>query len=128
MREDARGASVLFLKVLKKLCLTGIKKAWQFKKLFRQGSRFTGKALRARYYRNTLGIIRLGFSVSGKTGNAVQRNLFKRRLRQYSVENKVSVGFDAVILPQIKLEATKWALIKDDMDKLVIIANGRKDE
>ncbi|MEA3265803.1 MAG: ribonuclease P protein component [Candidatus Fermentibacteria bacterium] len=100
-------------------CLQSIKSGWQFRKLLRHGYRFTGKVLRARYHKNTLGRVRLGFSVSAKTGNAVQRNLFKRRLRQYSVEVVVEKGFDAVIFPTIPLKYINWKMIKVDMEKLV---------
>jgi len=75
--------------------------------------------LRARYLKNTLGSVRLGFSVSAKTGNAVKRNLFKRRLRQYSVEKAVKTGFDAVIFPVTPLGCVKWNEMKADMEKLV---------
>jgi len=104
---------------LRKHCLQSIKSGWQFRKLLRQGYRFTGKVLRARYHKNTLGRVRLGFSVSAKTGNSVQRNLFKRRLRQYSVESVVIKGFDAVIFPTVPLKYTDWKMIKVDMDRLV---------
>ena len=65
--------------------------------------------------------MRLGFSVSAKKGNSVKRNLFKRRLRQYSVEIKLeqNQGIDAVIIPLVKLDKTKWREIKADMDNLV---------
>jgi len=63
--------------------------------------------------------MRLGFSVSAKTGNSVQRNLFKRRLRQYSVEVVLEKGIDAVIFPVIPLKESDWKTIKADMDKLV---------
>lgn len=75
--------------------------------------------LRARYYGNTLGQMRLGFSVSAKTGNAVERNLFKRRLRQHSVEKVLKKGFDAVIFPIVPLKETNWNKILNDMEKLV---------
>lgn len=69
--------------------------------------------------RNTLGSVRLGFSVSAKTGNAVERNLFKRRLRQFSVEILVNTGFDAVVFPVKPLGCTNWKKMKADMEKLV---------
>ncbi len=104
---------------MKKNCFKSIKFGWQFRKLLRQGYRFNGEVLRARYHKNTLGRIRLGFSVSAKTGNSVKRNLFKRRLRQYSVEKIVVRGFDAVIFPTVPLKDTNWKKMLADMDNLV---------
>jgi len=68
--------------------------------------------------------MRLGFSVSAKRGNSVQRNLFKRRLRQYSVQVNLEMkhGIDAVVIPLIQLENIKWSDIKADMDNLVVSA------
>ena len=98
--------------------LDRIRKSWHFRKILSKGKRFRGNVIRAKYIRNTLGRIRLGFSVSAKTGNAVQRNLFKRRLRQYSVEKRVLSGYDAVIFPQVPLEGISWEEMKKDMEKL----------
>jgi len=78
--------------------------------------------LKARYLKNTLGQIRLGFSVSAKTGNAVRRNRFRRRLRQYSVEAYRIRGFDAVIFPVVKLDDMTWKQMKEDMDRLAEVA------
>ncbi len=64
--------------------------------------------------------MRLGFSVSAKRGNAVKRNLFKRRLRQYSVElNLLEKGIDAVIIPVVQLENIRWSHLRTDMNNLV---------
>ena len=65
--------------------------------------------------------MRLGFSVSAKKGNSVRRNLFKRRLRQYSVEVNLEMdkGIDAVIIPLVRLEKIRWSHLKTDMDNLV---------
>jgi len=65
--------------------------------------------------------MRLGFSVSAKKGNSVKRNLFKRRLRQYSVEVNLEMdkGIDAVIIPLVRLEHIRWNHLKTDMDNLV---------
>ena len=112
-RSEASGSIVL-----DRHCLERVRKSWHFRKILKNGSYFRGGVLRARYMKNSLGRIRLGFSVSAKTGNAVKRNLFKRRLRQYSVEKTVSIGYDAVVFPLVFVTSLRWEQIKEDMDRL----------
>lgn len=96
-----------------------LKKTPEFMRLFRSGQRFKGVVIRARHCRNTLGIIRLGFSVSRKTGNAVQRNLFRRRMRHLAREASAGPGFDAVVTPQLKLWEIGWSSLCEDFAKLL---------
>lgn len=112
-RAQAPGAIVL-----NKRCLKRVRESWHFRKILRSGKYFRGSVVRARYIRNSLGRIRLGFSVSAKTGNAARRNLFKRRLRQYSVEVIPEKGFDAVIFPMVPLEKADWNSMREDMNRL----------
>lgn len=112
-RSQAPGAIVL-----NRRCLKRVRKSWHFRKIFKKGKYFSGSVIRARYIRNSLGRIRLGFSVSAKTGNAVKRNLFKRRLRQYSVEKSVERGYDAVLFPLVPLKNADWKRVREDMDRL----------
>jgi ribonuclease P protein component len=104
-----------------------LKKTRQFVRLFQSGRRFKGKVIRARYCGNTLGVIRLGFSVSRKSGNAVARNLFRRRLRQLAIENASGcVGIDAVVAPLMKLREIDWVSLRDDF--MDMIGNRRREE
>lgn len=99
-------------------CFT-LKKTPEFMRLFRAGQRFMGGVIRARHCRNTLGIIRLGFSVSRKTGNAVERNLFRRRMRHLAREAPTGQGFDAVVTPRLKLRETGWTALREDFEMLL---------
>ena len=99
-------------------CLKRVRKSWHFRKILKSGRYFKGSVIRARYIKNSLGRIRLGFSVSAKTGNAAQRNLFKRRLRQYSVEATAENGYDAVIFPLVSLDLADWKRMLLDMERL----------
>lgn len=105
--------------------LVRIRKSWQFRKILKKGLTYRGSVIRARFTGNTLGRIRLGFSVSAKTGCAAERNLFKRRLRQYSVETVPTKGYDAVIFPMEKLTGIRWRDMKKDMDQLTEDAGRR---
>lgn len=96
-----------------------LKRTPEFIRLFKSGNRFTGGTVKARHCRNTLGVIRLGFSVSRRTGNAVERNLFRRRLRQLAREEREGRGFDAVVTPLVKLREIGWPALRDDFNKLV---------
>lgn len=113
-RTQASGALDLVRRRLKR-----VRESWHFRKILRNGRQIRGSVLRIRYTMNSLGRIRLGFSVSAKTGKSVERNLFKRRLRQYSVEKEVERGFDAVVFPEKKLVDISWIDLKEDMDMFV---------
>jgi len=96
-----------------------LKKSSQFRRVFSGGRRYRGTAFRAVFIRNTLGVIRLGFSLSAKSGNAVERNRFRRRIRSLSREMDVCIGADVVILPQGKLGGKMWTDIREEFDRLL---------
>ena len=96
-----------------------LKKGYQFRRVFRKGKAFRGVSFRAVYIKNTLGNIRLGFSLSAKSGNAVKRNLMRRRIKGLAGQNLERVGADIVILPTGKLRDARWADIQVDFEKMV---------
>jgi ribonuclease P protein component len=96
-----------------------LRKGYQFRRVFRTGTAFRGVSFRAVYSENTLGYIRLGFSLSAKSGNAVMRNLIRRRIKNLREKYVRRVGADIVILPQGKLENAKWPDIRDDFNTLM---------
>ncbi len=50
---------------------------------------------------NTLGFTRLGLSVSKAVGNANERNLVKRRVRNLFISiNNINKGWDIVVIPK----------------------------
>ncbi|MCK4806748.1 MAG: ribonuclease P protein component, partial [Candidatus Aegiribacteria sp.] len=98
-----------------------LKKGHQFRRVLRKGIAFRGVSFRAVYIKNTLGNIRLGFSLSAKSGNAVKRNLMRRRIKQLTGINSKRVGADIVILPAGKLRDTRWIDIREDFEKMMSI-------
>jgi len=66
----------------------------------RKGKRIRVGQLRITYRANQLEYSRLGFAVSRKYGNAVQRNRFKRQLRNYfRTSGCHALGMDMLIIP-----------------------------
>jgi len=96
-----------------------LKKGSQFRRVFRTGKTFRGVSFRAIYVENSLGFIRLGFSLSAKSGNSVNRNLMRRRIKSLTNINRDRVGMDIVILPSGKLKDKKWFDIRSDFEKLL---------
>ncbi len=94
-----------------------LNKGYQFRRVFRTGKTFRGESFRAVYVTNTLGFIRLGFSLSAKSGNAVSRNRMRRRVRSLAGDERV--GADLVILPVGKLQGIGWDSVKKDFEKLM---------
>ena len=54
----------------------------EFERVYRQGAAYRGKLFSVHAFPNELGVARLGMSVSKKVGNAVARNLVRRRIRE----------------------------------------------
>jgi ribonuclease P protein component len=86
-----------------------------FRAVYRRGKRIRGKLLSVVYVVNTLGQTRLGFSVSGKLGGSVRRNLFKRRVRSFLRDRVDAMGIDIIIGPLIPLKDIEWKSLKSDL-------------
>lgn len=59
-----------------------LRKRNEFAYLSKKGRGFSGEKCTAQWMRTEIPCVRLGLTVSGKTGPSVQRNLFKRRARE----------------------------------------------
>jgi len=116
MPGDAKGASG---SSLSGAVLRSLKRSSQFRKIFSSGRRFRGRAFRAVYMMNTLGVVRLGFSLSAKSGGSVERNLFRRRVKSLARELEGGPGADVVILPQGKLGDKTWQMLQEDFLRLI---------
>lgn len=65
----------------------------------RHGRRISCGGIRLVYRRNSLGHARLGLAVSRRFGNAVQRNRFKRRIREAFRTRCLKMEFDLLVIP-----------------------------
>jgi ribonuclease P protein component len=116
MQEDGRDASG---SSRDRAVLRSLTRSSQFRKIFSSGRRFRGTAFRAVYTMNTLGVVRLGFSLSAKSGGSVERNRFRRRVKSLARERATGPGADVVILPQGKLGDKTWTMVQEDFLRLV---------
>jgi ribonuclease P protein component len=71
----------------------------EFERVYRQGTAYRGKLFSVHAFPNERGTPRLGLSVSRKVGNAVTRNVVRRRLREVfqSCVSGLSENLDLVV-------------------------------
>ncbi|MDR3048978.1 MAG: ribonuclease P protein component [Elusimicrobiota bacterium] len=82
-----------------------------FKLVFKKGLKFDAKTVKVlAFKREGKQIRRLGLVASAKVGNAVQRNLAKRRLREIFRTNKnnMAQGLDLVFILKPKIASVKY--------------------
>lgn len=95
-----------------------LRRSSDFRRALRKGRRFRGDALRAAVVWNSLGVIRLGFSVSAKMGGAVRRNRLRRRVRGMARDYWPPASVDIVVWPAVRLEEITLRKLKSEMGKI----------
>lgn len=101
----------------------------QFDAVFDNGRSAGNKRLVMHWLANELGYPRLGLVVSTRFGNAVQRNRFKRRVREIFRTHKREIGaYDIVVLPAKRPEArdSTFDELADSFLKLLARMGGHK--
>ena len=87
---------------------TALNKKDHFKNLRKEEFCFADKGIKVFVKENTVGTNRLGISISSKHANAVNRNRFKRRIKEVVRGLETELNFDILIegsakAPQLKL-------------------------
>ncbi|MCL5124694.1 MAG: ribonuclease P protein component [Deltaproteobacteria bacterium] len=77
-----------------------IRRSAEYRQIMAEGRQFRSPHFIFRWRVNSVGLRRLGISVSKKVGNSCARNWVKRRLREYFRHNrqKLPSGVDVVII------------------------------
>ncbi len=101
--------------------LTSLKKNADFKKVYAKGRSAANSSFIVYTLPNFLPYSRIGFSVGKKMGKAVQRNWFKRRLKELCRHNlKVfKSGYDYILIPRPRSREKSFALWEHDLHKLM---------
>ena len=118
--KDAKGlpSSSCDLKLTK---LDRIRRSEDYREIMMKGRKIRTPHFVIRWRENTLGIPRLGISVSKKVGNSCARNRVKRRLREYFRHNrhKLSGCMDLVIVAAQGSSDLDTRKIFEELDRAV---------
>jgi putative membrane protein insertion efficiency factor/ribonuclease P protein component len=102
-----------------------------FERVYRQGAAYRGKLFSLHAFPNEFGTPRLGLSVSRRVGNAVTRNIVRRRLREifYSALPDISSDLDLVVSARpAAAEATFRELSEEFVRSLRKLGDPRESE
>lgn len=91
----------------------GIKKDYEFRKIYKHGKSFANKYLVVYILKNKTDQTRIGISISKKVGNAVTRNRIRRLIKEtyrLNIDENIKKGYDLVFISRV---AAKDATYKD---------------
>ena len=91
----------------------------RFSQIHGKGNSIANRLLVIRALPNGLEWSRFGFVVSKRIGNAVTRNLVKRRLRESVRQNRVKGGWDAVFIARRGAGNAEYWQLKQATDNLL---------
>ena len=91
----------------------------RFAEIHKEGISAANRLLVLRALPNGLDHSRFGFVVSKRIGNAVTRNLVKRRLRELVRQNRVKDGWDAVFIARRGAADAEFIQLKQSTNNLL---------
>ncbi|MCZ6539459.1 MAG: ribonuclease P protein component [Chloroflexi bacterium] len=92
-----------------------IRRAAEFRHVFARGNRTTGVFASIAAVQNGLPYSRFGLSVSKRVGNAVNRNLVKRRIRHALADLEIAGGWDVVVTAKSPAASVPYAMLDKTM-------------
>ncbi len=99
-----------------------------FARVYRSGSSWAGDLLVLRALPNDAGLSRYGLTAGKKTGGAVLRNRFRRRLREILRKVELKQGWDIVVIARPKGTTARFSELRDSLTSLLKRAELIEDE
>lgn len=98
-----------------------LRKRQEFSYTYKRGRSIANSCLVLVYRKNGLDVSRVGFSVSKKYGNAVNRNRIKRRLKEIyrGRIDEIRTGFDLIFIVRIRAKGASFARLENQMENLL---------
>ncbi|NMB09536.1 MAG: ribonuclease P protein component [Tissierellia bacterium] len=95
-----------------------------FKVVYKRGKNYWNRNFNMIVRKNNLPGTRVGFSVTRKYGNAVERNRIKRQLREIVRINfdKLGQGYDIVIIPKKNTKEMTYQQLENSMRHIIKLA------
>jgi ribonuclease P protein component len=91
-----------------------IRRRAEFQQIYAQGARIHGRYSTMFVRANRLVFGRLGIAATKKLGGSVERNRAKRLIREVFRRNKVTAGFDVVVVPKRELLDASLTVLEAD--------------
>lgn len=97
----------------------------QFRRVYKRGRSYGNSIMVLYVCKNKLDYNRVGFSVSKKVGNSVERNKVKRRMKEVYRLNtdKLKNGFDLIFIPKKNTVKASYLDIQSAMLHLLSISH-----
>lgn len=99
---------------------TGLKKSWEFKRVYRCGRALVSRNIVLYYCPNRLGENRVGFSISKKVGKSVARHRIKRIYGEAlgDLQEQLRKGYDMVIVARKPAVAVSFHQAREELQHL----------
>ncbi len=98
-----------------------LRKRRDFSYTYKKGKSLSNSCLVLVYRNNGLDVSRVGFSISKKYGNAVERNKIKRRLKEIYRKRICDIrpGYDLIFIVRISAKGASFARLGNQMNNLL---------
>lgn len=103
-----------------------IRRHADFRRIYQQGVKVHGRFSTLFTLPNASPVGRLGIAATKKLGGAVQRNRAKRLIREVFRRNKITPGFDVVVVPKRELLDAGLSAIENDYRNAIARSLRRK--